>query len=317
MSTLDWASSPLDAAQHAFTLLVKPPTHVGFDGRGFEGLPDQILPLDTLRDLLLSPGMSDEVRDEVWRELVTRARRDGPAWVVAAFGVAMPGLRNVAGMLAAGWRGDTDDLDAELIVGFLARLKTIDLDEPRLCGRLIEAGLRAARKARDADSDAQLIHVEASGPIAPIHPWDHPDLVLARAVCAGVLDADEANLIGATRLDAATVAQAADRLGIATSTASVWRMKAELRLAEAIADGELAFVPLRPRSQKRRRRANTANSGPVGPADAASSGSVGQLLGANSGAPVLLGTQQRAFGGKTSDREAAGVGAPGIGARPA
>jgi hypothetical protein len=124
--------------------------------------------------------------------------RDGPAWVIAAVGVAMPGLRGIAGMLATGWRGDTDDLDAELIVGFVARLKTIDLDVPRVCGRLIDAGLRAARKARDADSDAQLIHADAVGPIAPIHGCDHPELVLARAVAAAVIESDEANLIAAT-----------------------------------------------------------------------------------------------------------------------
>jgi transposase-like protein len=247
MSTVDWPSSPLDAAQRAFNLLVQPPTHVGFDGREFDGLPDEILPPDALRDRLLSAATSVEVRDAVWRELVVRARRDGPAWVVAAVGVAMPGLRRIAGMLAAGWRGDTDDLDSELIVGFVARLKTIDLDVPRICGRLIDAGLRAARKARDADSDAQLIHADATGPIAPIHPWDHPDLVLARAVAAAVIDADEANLISATRLDNATVAQVATKLGIAPSTASAWRGKAERRLAAAIADGEMRGVVLRAR----------------------------------------------------------------------
>jgi hypothetical protein len=134
MSTVDWPSSPLDAAQRAFILLVRPPTHVGFDGRGFAGLPDEILPLDELRDLLLSPAASVEVRDAVWRELVVRARRDGPAWVVAAVGVAMPGLRRTAGLLAAGWRRDTDDLGSELIVGFVSRFKTIDLDGPRVCG---------------------------------------------------------------------------------------------------------------------------------------------------------------------------------------
>src|SRR5438093_11182064 len=133
MSASDWPSSPLDAAQRAFTLLVQPPTHVGFDGRGFDGLPDEILPLDELRDLLLSPAASVEVRDAVWRELVVRARRDGPAWVVAAVGVAMPGLRRVAGLLAAGWRRDSDDLDCELIVGFVSRLKTIDLGVLRVC----------------------------------------------------------------------------------------------------------------------------------------------------------------------------------------
>jgi transposase-like protein len=314
MSTSDWPSSPLDAAQRAFTLLVQPPSHVGFDGRGFEGLPDEILPLDDLRDLLLSPRTGVEVRDAVWRELVVRARRDGPAWVVAAVGVAMPGLRRIAGLLAAGWRGDTDDLDSELIVGFVARLKTIDLDVPRICGRLIDAGLRAARKARDADCDAQLIHIEATGPIAPIQPWDHPDLVLARAVAAAVIDADEANLISATRLDTATVAQVADTLGIAASTASAWRAKAERRLAAAISAGELAFIPLRPR----RRRANTATSTATNTStNGANGAAVGPLLGAHSDGGVLLATQQQAFGGKTSDRKAAGVGAPGIGARPA
>src|SRR5947209_5384156 len=163
MSTVDWPSSPLDAAQRAFTLLAQPPTHVGFDGRGLDGLPDEILPLDELRDLLLSPAASVEVRDTVWRELVTRARPDGPAWAVAA----------------------------------------------------------------------------------------------------AVIDADEANLIAATRLDNATVAQAADRLGIPASTASDWRARAERRLAQAIAVGELAFVPLRPR-QARHRPANTPDTGPVG-----------------------------------------------------
>jgi hypothetical protein len=169
----------------------------------------------------------------------------------------MPGLRRIAGLLAAGWRGDTDDLDSELIVGFVARLKTIDLAMPRICGRLIDAGLRAARKARDADSDAQLIHVDAAGPIAPVQPWDHPDLVLARAVAAGVIDAEEANLVGATRLGQATLAQAAAGLGIAPSLASAWRLRAERRLSAAIRAGELAFVPLRPR-----RRRPAAPTGP-------------------------------------------------------
>jgi hypothetical protein len=245
MSAADWPSSPLDTAQRAFTLLVQPPTHVGFDSRGFDDLPDQIVPLDRLRHLLLTPAVSLETRDAVWRELVVRARRDGPAWVVAAVGVAMPGLRRVAGMLTAGWRGDTEDLDAELIAGFVARLTTIDLEVPRICGRLIDAGLRAARKARDADSDAQFIHTEVVGPIAPIRPWDHPDLVLARAVAAAVIDLDEANLIAATRLEDATLAQVAVKLGIAASTASARRARAERRLAQAITAGDVSAVVLR------------------------------------------------------------------------
>src|SRR5262245_43342146 len=137
MSASAWSSSPLNAAQRAFELLVCQPAPLAFDARPFAGLPDEIVSLDELRDLLLLPATRPPVRDAVWRELVTRARRDGPAWVVAAVGLAMPGLRRMAGLLAAGWRGDSADLDAELLTGFVERLRRVDLDEPRICGRLI------------------------------------------------------------------------------------------------------------------------------------------------------------------------------------
>jgi len=322
-----WPSSPLAAAERAFTLLVQPPTDIGFDGCGVDGLPDEVVPLDRLRSLLLSRQTAADVRDAVWRELVIRARRDGPAWVVAAVGMAMPGLRRGAGLVAAGWRGDTHDLDAELLVGFVARLATIDLEPGRVCGRLIDAGLRAARKSRDAESDAQLIRVGANGPIAPIHPWDHPDLVLARAVAAGVIDADEANLIAATRLDNTTLARAAARIGIPSRRASSWRVNAERRLLAAILDGELTFVPLRPR---RRPGATTRawvaaareQVAAVGERHADSGATqqrpgVGLLLGRSLATDVASATQQQALVGKTPDRSAAGAGAPGIGTRPA
>src|SRR5690349_15923971 len=100
MSASSWPSTPLDAAERAFVLLAEAPTHVPFDARGFDGLPDRILPLDELRRLMLAVDTSGQVRDDVWRELVVRARRDGPAWRVAAVGMAMPGLRRQAGLLA-------------------------------------------------------------------------------------------------------------------------------------------------------------------------------------------------------------------------
>jgi hypothetical protein len=147
-TTAVWPSTPLDAAEKAFLMLAERPTHVPFDARGFKGLPNKILPLDGLRKLLLAAATGEPVRDAVWRELVIRARRDGPAWRVAVVGMAIPGLRRRAGMLAAGWYGDTHDLDSELLLGFLERLRTIGLDEPRICGRLIEAGMpRHARCA--------------------------------------------------------------------------------------------------------------------------------------------------------------------------
>jgi hypothetical protein len=83
-------------------------------------------------------------------------------------------------------------LDSELLVGFMECLARVDLDEPRICGRLVEAGVRAARKIREAESDTILIRSGEAGAVLPIRPWVHPDLVLARAVAVAVLDRDEA-----------------------------------------------------------------------------------------------------------------------------
>jgi hypothetical protein len=49
--------------------------------------------------------MAEKARGAIWRELVIRARRDGPAWRVAAGGMAMPGLRRRDGLMATGWHG--------------------------------------------------------------------------------------------------------------------------------------------------------------------------------------------------------------------
>jgi hypothetical protein len=86
---------------------------------------ERILPLDELKKTLIDDATPRAVRDAVWRELVTRARRDGPGWVVAAVGIAMPGLQRTARLLARGWHGDYSDLDAELLSGFLHRLNTV------------------------------------------------------------------------------------------------------------------------------------------------------------------------------------------------
>jgi hypothetical protein len=170
--------------------------------------------------------------------------------VVAAVGLAMPGLRAVAGRVAWGWRGETSDLDAEVLMGFVERLKTVDLDAPRICGRLVDAGLRAGRKARAAEKSAGAVHGDLAYSRPPEEPWDHPDWVLARAVVAAVIDPDECLLIGATRLEDVPLRVAADKLGIGVALAAAWRRKGERRLAGAIADGELDWVSLSARRSR-------------------------------------------------------------------
>jgi hypothetical protein len=239
-----WPDGPLDAAQRAFDLLTCPPAPLAFDCRGIDGLPDQLVALDELRRLLIRNTTPRATQDQAWRELVARARRDGPAWVVAAVGMAVPGLRRRAILLTRGRRADFADLDGELLLGFLERLKTIDLDAGNICPRLIDAGARRVKKSRGHSEDTESIHTADSRSLPPVRPWDHPDFVLTRAVAAAVIAPEECYLIGETRLGEMTLHAVAQRLGVATTTAASWRRKAEEAIREAIRDGELRWVHL-------------------------------------------------------------------------
>jgi hypothetical protein len=123
----------------------------------------------------------------------------------------------------------------------------VDLEQPKVLQRLLWAAQRAGRKIRYADTRTDTLDVEPVGPRAPLQPWDHPDLVLARAVLAAVIDADEANIIAATRLEGVPVQTLATRWGISPQLASQWRKSAERRLAQAIRAGDLSPVVLRQR----------------------------------------------------------------------
>jgi hypothetical protein len=242
-------SAPLDAldtADAAFRLLAAGPRPLGLHAsRLAPGLPDRLVPVTELRVLLLHPATSGAARNAVWAELVRRARAGGgdPAWTVALCGIALPGLRRAAGALAAGYRGDPADLQAEVLTGFLAELRTLDLDRleavplaSRLCWAARRAGEHlafadAAWAARRADLDDQ------GDP--PDMPWGHPDLVLARAVRRGVLTAAQAELIGRNRLEGVPLSQIAAETGTSHSALCNRRKRAETAIAAAIAAGEL------------------------------------------------------------------------------
>jgi hypothetical protein len=262
----DWPGSPLDAAQRAFDLLVMPPASLVFEARQVPGSPGRLLPLDELKRWLLRRSTPAAVRDAVWARLVVRAQREGPAWVVAAVGMAMPGLRALAGRLAAGYPGDTDDVDAELLTGFVHRLRELDPAEPKLLLRLLWAAERAARKVRYAQVATDPLEFDPAGPRTPLLPWDHPDLVLVRAVAAAVIDEDEAKMIAATRLEGVPVEAAAGLWGIAPQLASAWRQAAEGRLVQAIRAGELSGMLLPAEPQDRRREARRNGLSTVAPA---------------------------------------------------
>ena len=235
-------TSALRVAQRVFALSTCEPTNLVLcreDVDGGEELPAGRLLLPPLRDLLLRGQVSPATKDAVWRELIRRARADRSAWLVAALGMAMPGLRRQVRSLSVACVGDRDDLESAVAEGFVTELYRVDLAATSLCARLVRAGGRAGIRQvyQDAPPHSLVCSDFASHP--PHVPWGHPDLLLADAVRTGVISPGEARLIGATRLEGVPVATLAQSSGERVSTVVVRRHRAEHRLRDAILAGSL------------------------------------------------------------------------------
>jgi hypothetical protein len=233
--------SPMDAVETAFGLLGCDPAPLSVNGARIGwGLPARPVPLPELRRYLLDPVTPFAARDAAWRLLVRKGRRDGPAWVVAAAGIALPGLRRLSHELAVSSGADSHDLDAEVLAGFVGALRTVDVRRGRIASRLCFAAYNAGRRLARREAAAAGLRVPLAESMMPARPSGHPDFVLARAVRLGVLTSDEADLIGRSRLEDVPVAKLAAERGISAAAAGMRRHRAETRLAAALAEGHLA-----------------------------------------------------------------------------
>ncbi len=233
-SALVLGEQPFDVAATAFRLLTTGPGPLSVDGRALGGgLPARRIPLSELAAILMHPSCGYTTSDRVWRLLISRARTEGPAWVVGAVGVALPGLRPAAYRL----RGFSGDVQAELLTAFVAALRSMKPGGAKVAQRLLSATFTAARAALRADEPRtrMLVELPVSAPTA-----GHPDVVLDRAVTAGVITSAEAELIGATRLQGVSVAGYAQRLGKAAKAVYKFRDRAEARLVAAVRSGVLS-----------------------------------------------------------------------------
>jgi hypothetical protein len=253
VSAKDWPDSPLDAVDAAFATLTCDPEPLSLDlDQLFDpvaddsGLPSGVIALPVLRRWLLRHPRAYAVRDAVWRELILRARLDGPAWVIAATALAMPALRRYAGQLHTGWAGDAYDLDAEVLTGFLTALRDrVDLARPAPYAALCKAAWRAGHELRRRDG-AEAIPVEdlehVTGPRTPKRPYGHPDLLVRRAVQLGIIDACDEQPYIDLRLGRRAVEPIAARLGIAVDTLRRRVERIDERIADALAEGMLTEV---------------------------------------------------------------------------
>jgi len=233
---------PFDAADTAFRLLCAGPRPLALHAsRVAPGLPGRPVPLDELRVLLLHPSTSARARNLVWAELVRRSRAGDPAWTVGLAGIAIPGLRRAVGNLAAAYRGDPADLQSEVLTGFLAAVRALDLDgldEVPLASRLCWAAWRAGQEMALADAGWAARRRDLPEWLdGPARPPGHPDVVLSAAVREGILTPGQAGLIARNRLEGIPLSQIAAETGIRHSALCNRRKKAEKAITDAIANG--------------------------------------------------------------------------------
>lgn len=230
------------SVEHFFASLVQAPTPECFDARLIPGV-ERILPLDELRDLLKNEHLDTDTIDAVWRQLCRHAREWGEPWTTIATGVALPGLTLMAGKILHATRTRLDeDVASEMMAAFLTALRTIDLAPPRLWLRLCWIAWRAGADATRTEQASELPDDIPAGSRTPTRPYGHPDLLLGRAVAAGVIPQHAADLISDTRLDHVLVEQLAAEQNVSPAVLRRRRRQWEARLVDALRQGLLTVA---------------------------------------------------------------------------
>ena len=244
------SESPFAVLERTFRLLVSEPAPLAVHGAEIgHGLPDRLIPLDELRSRLLHPSTRYATRDAALNVLLRRAREEGGTWLVALAGVLLPGLRRGSSALKAACPGKAADVEAEMLAGLVEAVAKIRLDQPKPAARLTWTARRAAEHLIRSElaERARPGHHPVSA--EPPRPFGHPDLVLARAVADGVICADDAELIGATRLGEHDLADAALAWGLSYKAVERRRSRAELALVAWIREDFVADRPQTPGSK--------------------------------------------------------------------
>ncbi|RBO79603.1 hypothetical protein [Nocardia puris] len=221
----------------------------GFDRIATETLPAHPRPMPTaqpvpatpvrtwgqLRERLWDPETSMAEVDAIWVWLLHRVRAEEPDAMLVCAGLAAPMLSRTASAWVTSSHAARHDIESEILTAFLSHLPRVGLDQPGVWHRLrwgaYRAGLAAAIGQRTGvtvvgDLDRDLAALGERGQ-AMASRVGHPEMVLAHAVAAGVISADAAELIAASRWEGRSLtALAADR-GV-----SLWKLRKQRPRAE-------------------------------------------------------------------------------------
>jgi hypothetical protein len=166
--------------------------------------------------------------------------------MVGLAGMLLPGLRCSAKPLIKVCPDKAADIESEMVTSLVRAVRQVAPGRSRLPSYLTWQAHTGARElvwAEMAECGRPAHHPVSA---APPQPWRHPDFVLANAVAHGVLCAEDADLIGDTRIGNLSLGRAAGELGITYAAASKRRTRAEAVLVEWITSDDyfsFDFVP--------------------------------------------------------------------------
>ena len=225
--------SPLADLEAAFRQATHGPGALTIDGPGIAAdLPARLIALDEMRGLLLHGRVAFETKDRVLGLVAARAQGGDEVWVVAFAGLLMPGLKRVARRLRRTGGVDAQEVGSEVVIGLLEALAHLDPCRDRIAASVCWEVYRRAYRATVPSDGCPLPlsdHVAAPALIGL-----HPEEVLTRAVRAGVLTVDDAELVASTRLELRSVSEVARTLGLPRPRLAKRRLRAEARVAELL-----------------------------------------------------------------------------------
>ena len=249
MCETDFIDTPFDTLRASFLLLLADPCPMAVPAEEVAGsiAPAREIGLPEIKRLLDAAGTRPAVKRALWDAVVRRAQAGDASWTLAAAGLSWRALAGKVLQTCRKSPADAHEIQAEVLTEFLAALREVDLTDPRITdvgGWLAWRAFFASRHARRAEAAAAVDRYELPSHTAvmPLVPEGHPDLVLARAVRAGVIDRDEADWISRTCLDDESPSVVAREYRMGLSTFYHHRRAAGHKLAAAIHAGDLEYV---------------------------------------------------------------------------
>lgn len=203
------------------------------------GWPHEATDLLGLRAELFMRSDDGQDLDPLWAAVVRHTRAhgaDASTWRLIAVGLALDELNHIARRYRTQKLIEQRDISADLVEGFLSALPRLNLDKPRIEGRLVEAARRQLKRGRS--SRYREIAAEFGwrpGPDPGPHGWTFALRQIADEVAAAgrPLDPIGLELITRTVLYGQPLTDAAQAVGLGVDAAYKRRERAEERIAAA------------------------------------------------------------------------------------